>query len=62
MIYLACYILSSIFILIYFKVADKYNIVDRPNERSSHKEVTMRGGGIIVWGLSIALCKRQLQG
>lgn len=49
MIYLACYILSSIFILIYFKVADKYNIVDRPNERSSHKEVTMRGGGIIVW-------------
>ncbi|WP_252638734.1 MraY family glycosyltransferase [Dysgonomonas mossii] len=53
MIYLACYILSTIFILIYFKVADKYNIVDRPNERSSHKELTMRGGGIIVWFVAL---------
>lgn len=49
MVYFACYILSSIFILIYFKIADKYNIVDKPNERSSHKEITIRGGGIIIW-------------
>ena len=33
--------------LIYFKVADKYNIIDKPNERSSHKTIVLRGGGII---------------
>lgn len=33
--------------LIYFKIADKYNIIDKPNLRSSHTSVTLRGGGII---------------
>ena len=33
--------------LLYFKVATYYNIIDRPNERSSHSEVTIRGGGVI---------------
>jgi len=33
--------------LIYFKVADKYNITDRPNHRSSHNRITIRGGGIV---------------
>ncbi|MEQ7800891.1 glycosyltransferase family 4 protein [Pedobacter sp. ASV1-7] len=33
--------------LLYFKLADHYNIIDKPNERSSHTEVTIRGGGII---------------
>lgn len=33
--------------LIYFKIAGKYNIIDHPNHRSSHTEVTIRGGGII---------------
>jgi len=36
-------------ILIYFKIADHFNIIDRPNERSSHKQVTLRGGGIIFF-------------
>ena len=36
-------------ILIYFKIADKYNIIDRPNHRSSHKHITIRGGGIIFF-------------
>lgn len=36
-----------IVMLLYFKVADRYNIIDKPNERSSHSEVTIRGGGII---------------
>ena len=31
----------------YFRIANHYNIIDKPNERSSHNEVTMRGGGII---------------
>lgn len=33
--------------LLYFKIADKYNIIDRPNHRSSHTQITIRGGGII---------------
>ena len=32
---------------LYFKIADKYNIIDHPNHRSSHTKVTIRGGGII---------------
>lgn len=33
--------------LIYFKVADHYNIIDKPNERSSHSTIVLRGGGVI---------------
>ena len=33
--------------LVYFKMADKCNIIDKPNERSSHTMVVLRGGGII---------------
>jgi len=32
---------------LYFKIADKYNIIDKPNERSSHTLITVRGGGIL---------------
>ena len=32
---------------VYLKLANKFNIVDKPNERSSHTKVTIRGGGII---------------
>ena len=35
--------------LIYFKIADKFNIIDKPNERSSHTQITLRGGGIIFY-------------
>jgi len=45
--------------LIYFKLADRFNIVDNPNKRSSHSEIVLRGGGIIFpvsvllyWALS----------
>lgn len=31
----------------YFVVADKLNIIDKPNLRSSHSQITLRGGGII---------------
>lgn len=31
----------------YFKIADKFNIIDKPNERSSHSSIILRGGGII---------------
>lgn len=43
--------------LVYFRIADKYNIIDKPNERSSHSTIVLRGGGIlftlavILWAL-----------
>lgn len=42
-------IFVSLFVLelLYFRIADKYNIIDKPNERSSHKRIVLRGGGII---------------
>ena len=33
--------------LFYFRVADRLNIIDKPNLRSSHTRITLRGGGII---------------
>lgn len=33
--------------LVYFRIADKYNIIDKPNQRSSHSTIVLRGGGII---------------
>ena len=36
-----------VIINLYFKLANKFNIIDKPNERSSHSNVTIRGGGIL---------------
>ncbi len=33
--------------ILYFRIADKYNIIDKPNLRSSHTHITLRGGGIV---------------
>ena len=33
--------------LIYFRIADRFNIIDKPNERSSHSSIVLRGGGVI---------------
>ena len=30
-------------------MADKCDIIDKPNERSSHTKITLRGGGIIFY-------------
>jgi UDP-N-acetylmuramyl pentapeptide phosphotransferase/UDP-N-acetylglucosamine-1-phosphate transferase len=48
--------IATLFIteLVYFKIADKYNIIDKPNHRSSHTVITIRGGGI-VFPLSVLL-------
>lgn len=32
---------------LYFFIADKLNIIDRPNMRSSHTRITLRGGGVV---------------
>ena len=57
-------IYSIIFVLLvvaelgYFRIAYKFNIIDKPNERSSHSSIVLRGGGIIftigMWVWSIA--------
>lgn len=53
--YLILGISLFLLILIYFKLADHFNIIDKPNERSSHKEITIRGGGIIFLFAGLAL-------
>lgn len=42
-------ILALLFVLelCYFKIADRFNIIDKPNQRSSHTRIVLRGGGII---------------
>ena len=45
--YIVIAVLLLVAELIYFKIADHFNIIDKPNERSSHKSIVLRGGGII---------------
>ena len=47
MIYCIEFILLLVIELLYFRIADKCNIIDKPNERSSHSTIVLRGGGII---------------
>ncbi|WP_281637383.1 UDP-GlcNAc--UDP-phosphate GlcNAc-1-phosphate transferase [Flavobacterium marginilacus] len=47
MIYITLLFLFIGIELIYFKAADYFNIIDKPNSRSSHTSITLRGGGII---------------
>ena len=49
MYYLVILVLLFLAELFYFKLADRCNIIDKPNERSSHTKVTLRGGGIIFY-------------
>lgn len=42
--------------LFYFRIADKCNIIDKPNERSSHTRITLRGGGIIFYFGALLYC------
>ncbi|MFT4062768.1 MAG: glycosyltransferase family 4 protein [Edaphocola sp.] len=47
MIYVVLAIVLFASMLAYFRIADKYNIIDKPNQRSSHTQITIRGGGIV---------------
>lgn len=47
MTYLIIFVLLLAAELVYFRIADKCNIIDKPNERSSHSTIVLRGGGII---------------
>ena len=61
MTYLIVFALLLFAELMYFKIADKFNIIDKPNERSSHSSIVLRGGGVIfslamvVWAVMVAV-------
>ena len=49
-IYVTYLIIAAVLLaaeLCYFKIADRYNIIDKPNERSSHSTIVLRGGGVV---------------
>lgn len=48
--YMTYYIIAVLLVtteLVYFRIADSFNIIDKPNERSSHSKIVLRGCGII---------------
>ena len=47
MMYALMFVLLLLAELLYFRIADKFNIIDKPNERSSHSSIVLRGGGVI---------------
>ena len=47
MVYVVIFALLLVAELVYFKIADRFNIIDKPNERSSHSSIVLRGGGVI---------------
>ncbi|MDP2453781.1 MULTISPECIES: glycosyltransferase family 4 protein [unclassified Kaistella] len=47
MMYFAVFLVLFVLELFYFKIADRFNIIDKPNHRSAHTDITLRGGGII---------------
>ena len=53
MIYLIVAIALFLLMLAYFEVAKAFDIVDKPNHRSSHSGIVIRGGGVVfvfaVW-------------
>ncbi len=46
-LYIIVFVLLITSELVYFRIADRFNIIDKPNMRSSHTSITLRGGGII---------------
>lgn len=54
MLYILLFTVLLIAELAYFKLADRFNIIDKPNERSSHSRVTLRGGGVIFYAGALA--------
>lgn len=49
MIYALIGVVLFVAMLVYFRLADRYNIIDKPNDRSSHTQLTIRGGGIVFY-------------
>ncbi|WP_313260726.1 glycosyltransferase family 4 protein [Sphingobacterium sp.] len=47
--YIILFIILYLIELGYFRIAEIFNIVDKPNQRSSHNSITLRGGGIVFY-------------
>ena len=47
--YFIIFILLFVVEIVYFRIADKCNIIDKPNERSSHSTIVLRGCGILFF-------------
>ena len=47
MTYVIIFFILILIEILYFHIADRYDIIDKPNERSSHTCIVLRGGGII---------------
>lgn len=45
--YAIIFVVLLVLELLYFRLADHFNIIDKPNERSSHSKIVLRGGGLI---------------
>ena len=58
MTYFIIFVMLVLLELAYFRVADRFNIIDKPNMRSSHRSIVLRGGGIIF--LSVVLTEVRL--
>lgn len=50
---LIVYAVSAVLLLmaeiLYFKIAERFSIIDKPNNRSSHTGLVIRGGGVIFY-------------
>jgi UDP-N-acetylmuramyl pentapeptide phosphotransferase/UDP-N-acetylglucosamine-1-phosphate transferase len=55
-IYLLVFIILILVSILYLKLANKYGIVDTPNKRSSHTNITFSGGGIIFTFAILLFC------
>lgn len=61
MIYFMIFALLVLAEQVYFYVANRFNIIDKPNERSSHSSIVLRGGGVIfsvamvAWAVMMAV-------
>ena len=69
LVYGIIFVILFVLEITYFKIADRCNIIDKPNERSSHSTIVLRGrdhlhagavdmGGILWLWLSVVCCGR----
>ncbi|WP_044239987.1 UDP-GlcNAc--UDP-phosphate GlcNAc-1-phosphate transferase [Flexithrix dorotheae] len=49
LIYFIVFVALVLLEVVYFRLADRFSIIDKPNERSSHKGIIIRGGGVIFY-------------
>ena len=60
--YIIIFVLLLVVELVYFCIADSCNIIDKPNERSSHSMIVLRGGGILLFSVSLVLSRTNTGG